>query len=149
MIGAYEYIIKNRGINGAKTYPMEDTQFRCRYNSTLSLAKMKTFVIIPPGNETLLRDIVAAVGPVSIGMHGSLNTFYSYSNGIYFDSNCSTTKLDHAVVLIGYGTDDEFGDYWLAKNSWGEMWGEAGYFRIARNRNNHCGIASYIVYPIV
>ena len=116
MIGAYEYIIKNRGINAASAYPMEDAQFRCRYNSTISKARVKTYVVVPPGNETLLRDVVAAVGPVAIGMHGSLNTFYSYSNGVYYDPNCSSTKLDHAVVLIGYGTDDDFGDYWIARN---------------------------------
>jgi hypothetical protein len=31
----------------------------------------------------------------------------------------------------------------------GENWGESGYMRIARNRNNLCGLATDVSYPIV
>ena len=45
-----------------------------------------------------------------------------------------------AVQLVGYGTDAEFGDYWLVKNSWGEDgWGEAGYIRMKRSSELECG----------
>lgn len=49
--------------------------------------------------------------------------------------------LDHAVVVVGYGSGakdptDPKGertlDYWLVKNSWGEEWGENGFFKLAR-----------------
>jgi hypothetical protein len=33
-------------------------------------------------------------------------------------------------------------------DSWGENWGEKGYIRIARNKNNMCGIASYNTLPL-
>lgn len=42
--------------------------------------------------------------------------------------------LNHAVQLVGYGTDKETGlDYFLVRNSWGEAWGEEGYIRLARS----------------
>ena len=34
-------------------------------------------------------------------------------------------------------------------HSWGENWGEGGYFRLARNAGNMCGVASMPSYPIV
>jgi len=52
---------------------------------------------------------------------------------------------NHAVLLVGYGTDDETGeDYWIVKNSWGTRWGEDGFFRIRRGVDE-CGIESIAV----
>lgn len=37
---------------------------------------------------------------------------------------------NHAISLVGWGTDDDLGLFWIARNSWGEYWGEHGFFRI-------------------
>jgi len=52
-------------------------------------------------------------------------------------------KPDHALVVVGYGTDTQGRDYWLLKNSWGQQWGQGGYMRMRRGQGM-CGISGFI-----
>jgi C1A family cysteine protease len=75
-----------------------------------------------------------------------------YTSGVYNNPNC-TTSLNHAVELIGWGTQRASGstpaiDYWIMKNSWGTSWGEKGYFRMKRGVNM-CGMNEYYYFPIL
>ena len=49
----------------------------------------------------------------------------------------------HAVKMIGWGVDAGV-PYWLCVNSWNNMWGEGGTFRIKRGVNE-CGIETFSV----
>ena len=60
---------------------------------------------------------------------------------------CDPEYIDHAVLIVGYGTQDDV-DYWTVKNSWGTEWGESGYYRMVRG-SNHCGIANFVVHSVV
>jgi aminopeptidase C len=39
--------------------------------------------------------------------------------------------------------------YWIIKNSWGDMWGENGYYRLIMNNQNPCGVTNDVVHSIV
>ncbi|XP_020297465.1 cathepsin L [Pseudomyrmex gracilis] len=150
MDNAFEYIKENRGLDTEKSYPYEAENDKCRYNPRNNGATDAGYVDIPEGNEEKLKAAVATVGPVSVAIDASHESFHLYSEGIYYEPDCDSENLDHGVLVIGYGTDSETSeDYWLVKNSWGETWGEKGYIKMARNKNNHCGIASSASYPLV
>ncbi len=50
-------------------------------------------------------------------------------------------QVDHAVLAIGFG-QDEGGDFWIIRNSWGQGWGEGGHVRI-RMGANVCRVVSF------
>jgi cathepsin L len=69
-----------------------------------------------------------------------------FSSGVFENSTCPKDQPNHAVVIVGYGTDPVSGkDFWILRNSWSTFWGENGYMRIARGVNT-CGIAAYPAY---
>jgi len=111
---------------------------------TVGAPKIKSFVRLPVSNETALKSAVYTQ-PVAIGI-AAAGDFMSYSSGI-FDGSCPGGR-DHAVVLVGYGTENGK-DYWILRNSWNTGWGEKGYMRIARGGHGADGICILATDPSV
>jgi cathepsin L len=136
--------VKDNGQTDEDEYPYAGYQRTCEYTSAEKIATIsEANTIMTNGNETQLRDIVASVGPVSIVICLE-DSFHNYGGGVYNPSSCCT-EIQHAVAIVGYGTDPVGGDYWIVKNSWGTSWGENGYIRMARNRGNLCNVAFWAV----
>ncbi|KAF8018667.1 hypothetical protein BT93_H3535 [Corymbia citriodora subsp. variegata] len=144
---AFQYIIQNEGIASEDSYPYQEMDGTCdSTEAAQQAAKIKSFADLQPGEDELLKAV--AQQPVSIGIAASGQEFSSYSGGV-FNGDCGE-ELDHAVVVVGYGTSED-GKFWKIRNSWGKTWGENGYMRIQRGgESSHglCGLASQASYPI-
>ncbi|EYC05933.1 hypothetical protein Y032_0079g1264 [Ancylostoma ceylanicum] len=135
----FEYIKDNHGIDTEESYPYVGRDMKCHFKKKDFGAVDNGCVDLPEGDEKALKIAVATQGPISIAIDAGHRTLQLYKKGVYYDEECSCEELDHGVLLVGYGTDPGAGDYWPVKNSWGTGWGEKGYIRIARNRNNQRG----------
>jgi len=89
-----------------------------------------------------IKQAIINHGPVEVGMM-VYDDLRSYDGGIY--SRVSSQFIFyHAVTIVGWGNYDGL-DYWIVKNSWGNDWGEEGYFRIAVGM---CWIDSWFAFAI-
>ncbi|KAH8274501.1 hypothetical protein KR044_002091, partial [Drosophila immigrans] len=143
---ALSYIKDNGGVDTEDSYPYEAKDSECRFNPDNVGAKVADIVVVASDDESALAAAVAEKGPISVAIDASF--FQHYQGGVLDEPDCQG-QVNHGVVVVGYGHDDNGGDYWLVKNSWSEAWGENGYVRMARNKNNQCKIASHGVYPVV
>jgi len=149
---AFEYIKNNSGINTEEDYPYKGRDGDCKYDPANIGATLSSYVDVKSKDEDALKQALGTYGPVSIAIDASHVSFQLYSHGVYHSFLCSQDRLDHGVLVVGYGAEVDRGrsrDYWIVKNSWGESWGDEGYIKMSRNRKNNCGVATSASFPIV
>ena len=155
MDNAFKWIEGNGGLCTESGYPYVSgttkTASDCKTDCTIVENSLITsFVDVPTSSDT---DMMAAlqVNPISVAIQADQKDFQLYKSGV-FDGDCGT-KLDHGVLLVGYGTKDG-SDYYRIKNSWGTTWGDDGYIYFGRgsefnNGDGQCGVLLQGSYPLL
>mmetsp|Transcript_25 Transcript_25/g.59 ORF Transcript_25/g.59 Transcript_25/m.59 type:complete len:504 (-) Transcript_25:54-1565(-) len=144
---AFEFV-EEHGLDTEKDYPYQGVQSVC------DTARENRVVVtidghedIPAGDE---QEMVKAASkhPISVAIQANHQNFQLYTGGVFDDPECGT-QLDHGVLVVGFGTSSEDQDYWIMKNSWGPLWGEEGYMKMAMGiePSGICGIAKMSSYP--
>ena len=82
MTAAMQYIIANNGIDTEASYPYTaEDGTSCGYTSASVGATLKSFTNVATGNEADLQ-VKANVGPVSVAIDASQNSFQLYASGV-------------------------------------------------------------------
>lgn len=150
MDDAYTFVKGNGGITTTASYPYTSgtsgATGTCKTTGYTNIATTapKSFTDVTVNNVVALQTAVAQQ-PVAIAIQANQVAFQSYSSGV-LTGRCGQ-RLDHGVVVVGYGTDPVGGDYWKVRNSWGTGWGEKGYIRIERSAADLCGVLDAPSYP--
>lgn len=142
--GAVAYIRANGGLDSETDYPYTGNHSRSTTacvarKAARHVASVGRYVKVPRRSEAALRAAVAR-HPVSVAVccGDFIDDWHAYTGpgvmtfgGNMTDETGCARPLDHAVVVVGYKDDDpNYGPHWLVKNSWGETWGQQGYFRL-------------------
>merc|ERR1711934_178205 len=68
-------------------------------------------------------------GPIACNVDS--DPLVNYTTGIV---TTVSSEIDHTISVVGWGTAAEGMDdetfYWIARNSWGEYWGNQGFFYV-------------------
>jgi len=140
MPNAFTYVITNGGIDTEESYEYQGIDGSCQYSAQNIGAKISNWTMVP-SDETQMAAYLAKTGPLSIAVDAQLWQFYI--GGVLDVGFLCGTSLDHGVLIVGYGNQEDIFfqnvDYWLIKNSWGADWGESGYIKIYRG-DNECGV---------
>ncbi|CAA3010049.1 cysteine protease RD19A-like [Olea europaea subsp. europaea] len=146
MNSAFEYTLKAGGLMREEDYPYTGTdRGTCKFDKKKVAAKVGNFSAVSLDEDQIAANLVKN-GPLAV----AINALYmqTYVGGVSCPFICSK-RLDHGVLLVGYGSAGyapirmQEKPYWIIKNSWGENWGEKGYYKICRGRNI-CGVDSMV-----
>ena len=112
----YQCIVDIGGVAEYYDYPQNSTV--CQSKAVKPSVKIGGGFYIPRDQELEMAKALVK-HPIVIGLDASKASFMMYTEGVYRDSQCSQEKINHYMLVVGYGNYDGV-DYWLCQNSWGE-----------------------------
>ncbi len=113
----FECIIRLGGLAKEGEYVSPNhTCLSDKYPPVVKISGVKS--VAPSGNEQALAVAVARQ-PIVAAVDASHTSFQFYQSGIYYEPKCSSEKLDHTMLVVGYGSLGGK-DFWIVKNSWGK-----------------------------
>ena len=154
---AFSWLVSNGGIMTDVDYPYVGKKQTCKSDATKYVdMKITGYKKLgssastwSPVDEEEVKEFLYETCALAVALNA--NPLQTYTGGILdvTSTECPSSGINHAVLLVGYGTDETTGKtYWIVKNSWGKSWGESGFFRIKRGSGT-CGINCYITTATV
>ncbi|GJX19966.1 cysteine proteinase 15A-like protein [Tanacetum coccineum] len=146
MNNAFEYILKSGGLQKEEDYPYTGKDGTCHFDKSKIAASIANLSVVSTDEDQIAANLVKN-GPLAIGINVAwMQTYIGQVSCLYI---CSKQKMYHGVLLVGYGSAGyaplRFKDkpYWIIKNSWGEDYGEEGYYKLC-SCHNACGMDTMV-----
>ncbi|XP_075181484.1 cathepsin W-like [Anomaloglossus baeobatrachus] len=140
---AYITVMMQKGLVNERQYEYVGVTRRCRNTSSLKTS-ISDFVMLPK-NEQAMASYLKNNGTIVVAINSTL--LKNYGGGVIQHKSCGPV-VDHAVLLVGYYLKDKKSPHWILKNSWGQDWGENGFFKLHFG-SNMCGVTSWPLSAVV
>lgn len=130
-------LFRDYGVVGEECMPYDTSDaVPCTQSSCSIIAKISGYANI--NYDVLSIKYALQSGPISVVME-VYEDFFHYSGGCY-EHVWGVFQGLHAITIVGWDDSCDGSGAWIVKNSWGENWGEEGYFRI---KYDNCYIGIY------
>lgn len=108
---ALRYLEHLGGIEKDSDYPFENrVGKKCQFDSKKSVMTFKGASDSVFEGEDVLQRVLVAYGPVAVGL--SMVDWENYQSGLFNSPNCEG-DIQNAALVVGYGTDPDWGNYWI------------------------------------
>lgn len=151
---AHAYIHQNGiGPDTCQMYVAQGSGFECSplrrcmdcswtNNSCNAVENYPKFGISEFGNVLGVPQMKAEIfarGPIACGIDCAPidgNWGWGPDKDKIFTGGAGFLSISHEIAVVGFGYDpEEKMDYWIIRNSWGEYWGDTGFFRLKMGDN--------------
>merc|ERR1712060_1683 len=146
---AYAYYEDSHNAELETVYPYVSGSGRktaCTYDAASATSvTVSDYLDVTPSSPTQMQAALNKQ-PLAVAIQANKMVFQTYKSGVLTSAKCcgsllsDSCNLDHAVLAVGYGTEDGQ-DYWLVKNSWNTTWGDEGYIKLGMDTTDGiCGV---------
>lgn len=134
-----DYSVK---VYSESTYPLHLKNEVCKLNNDSFFVQVDKYACDSfVDDEAYIVQAIATIGPVAVAVNAI--SWQHYIGGIIqFHCGGDFDLLNHSVQLVGYDLTAEI-PYYIARNSWGEDFGDKGYLYLAIG-DNLCGLANEV-----
>lgn len=96
--------------------------------------KVREYGKLPTRDIEAMKNEIIQRGPIVCGVNSD-PIYEDFKGGKVYKTDIQG-NIDHLISIVGWGVDEEGTPYWRIRNSWGEFWGEEGYFRLRAGSND-------------
>jgi C1A family cysteine protease len=131
-------VAKLRGVADGDLLPYKaknDSGGDCAVN--VPVTKLPSWVKIEASAEAIKSALQEyGVCTINVWVPGPPQQAYwaNYASGVLRVEGWNGKDTNHAVNLVGWGTDPKGGPYWLIRNSWNARWGNKGYIKLSTEK---------------